>query len=181
MADASVRPASPEDAPAIARVQSAVWARVYGGVLPRAALEVAVGDAAVATWEQAIGLPPSPRHRVLVAVSGDAVAGFAALGPAEDPDLAEVAAGEIFALCVDPQREGAGHGSRLVNASADVMSGLGVAHLHVWLSPYETALRRFLEAAGWAADGAHRRLDLRGDGAVVVDQTRLATALSPPG
>lgn len=180
-AESSVRPAAAGDAAAIARVQAAVWARVYADVLPAAELEVAGGAAAVATWEQAIDLPPTPRHRVLVALGGDEVVGFAALGPAEDPDLTEVAAAEIFALCVDPAREGAGHGSRLVNAAADVMRGLGVRYLHVWLSSHESTLRRFLESAGWEHDGARRRLDLRGDGAVVVDQERLAAAIAPPG
>jgi hypothetical protein len=34
--------------------------------------------------------------------------------------------------------------------------------------------------AGWAPDGAHRELDLRGDGAVRVKQVRLHTALGDP-
>jgi hypothetical protein len=38
-------------------------------------------------------------------------------------------------------------------------------------------LRQFLTDAGWAPDGAHRELDLRGDGEVLVKQVRLHTDL----
>ena len=38
-------------------------------------------------------------------------------------------------------------------------------------------LRPFLESAGWAADGAHRSLDLHDDGTVVVAQVRLNASI----
>jgi hypothetical protein len=67
-----------------------------------------------------------------------------------------------------------------VNAVADVARLDGVRHLHAWLANDETDLRAFLESAGWAEDGAVRELDLAGDGAVVVQQRRLRTALVAP-
>lgn len=179
MPDASVRPATPADAAAIASVQAAVWSQVYAGLLPPETLAAAGSADARATWEQAIGTPPSPRHRVLVALAGDEVVGFAAVSPATDPDLDPDADAELHAVCVAPDRAGQGHGSRLVNATADVMRGLAVAHLHVWLSDREAGLRTFLETGGWADEGARRRLDLRGDEEVVVDQVRLGTSLGP--
>lgn len=178
MADASVRPASPGDAPAIAAVQGAVWSQVYAGVLPAEVLAGAAGPDALAAWERAVALPPSSRHAVLVADAGGEVVGFAAVAPSEDLSPGEV---ELQALCVAPDRAGAGHGSRLVNAVADVLSGLGVTVVRVWVSPYEQVLRRFLEKAGWAEDGARRQLDLHGDGSVVVDQVRLAVSIAEHG
>lgn len=177
MADASVRPATPEDAPELARIQAAVWAGVHGAGLPADLLE-AVGSAeAVASWQTAIAEPPSTRHRVLTALSDDRVVGFAALAPAADPDTIASLDGELLALCVDPNAAGGGHGSRLVNAVADLAREDGVHHLHVWLADAETDLRAFLAGAGWGDDGASRSLDLRGDGEVLVGQTRLRTAL----
>jgi GNAT superfamily N-acetyltransferase len=180
MADASVRPATPQDAPEIARIQAAVWAQVYRDVLPPATLDDVASAEAAATWRDAVGHPPSPRHRVLTALAGEDVVGFAALGPATDPDLAPDRDAELHALCVDPARTGAGHGSRLVNAGADVLRAAGFGSLHVWLTDRETGLREFLEKAGWADDGARRSLDLRGDGAVLVEQVRLRTVLAEP-
>jgi len=182
VADTSVRPASPDDAPALAAVQAAAWQEAYEGHLPAADLAGLVAAArspeSAAAWEAAVRTAPSPRHRVLVAVDHGEVAGLVALAPTADPDLDPAADVEVQALCVAPQRTGAGHGSRLVNAAADVMGELGVRTLTVWVSAGEERLQAFLGAAGWAADGATRRLDLRGDGAVLVDQVRLRVALS---
>ena len=176
VADASVRPASTADAPELARIQAAVWGAAHSD-LPADVLE-AVGSAeAAAQWASAAADPPSPRHRVLTALAGERVVGFAALAPASDPDTVPSLDGELLALCVDPAETGRGHGSRLVNAAADLARIDGVGHLHAWLSDGEADLRAFLVGAGWAADGATRSLDLRGDGDVVIDQTRLRTAL----
>lgn len=181
MPDASVRPARPEDAPVIAQVQARVWRRAYAGVLPEAVVDAVGGDSGALTWEATIREAPSARHRVLVAADETgAVVGFAALAPSGDPDLDPETDAELHALCVDPGHEGAGHGSRLVNACADVLRGLGTARLQIWLGDPDARLRAFLESAGWADDGATRSLDLRGDGEVLVAQRRLATELGSP-
>jgi len=177
MADASVRPAVPADAGDIARVQAAAWSRTYAGLLPAEDLAAAGSDRAEATWRDAVASPPSERHRVLTALSGQQVVGFAALSPAADPDLVPAQDGELHALCVDPERAGAGHGSRLVNAAADVMRAAGFEHLTVWLTEREGPLQDLLQKAGWEPDGAARSLDLRGDGEVLVGQVRLRTRI----
>ena len=180
MADASVRPATPGAAEELARIQGVVWAGVHGDALPDDLL-AAVGSAAAADrWRSAIEAPPSPRHRVLTALAGDRLVGFAALAPSSDPDTDPDRDGELLTLCVDPAASGSGHGSRLVNAVADVGRGDGYQHLHAWLAAAETDLRAFLVGAGWDDDGATRSLDLRGDGDVVVEQTRLRTTLVDP-
>jgi GNAT superfamily N-acetyltransferase len=177
MADASVRRAVSGDAPGIARVQGAVWARIYAGVLPAELIAGVAGEDGAETWRQVVAEPPTDRHRLLVALDGDRVVGVAALAPASDPDLVPPLDAELHAFCVDPDEEGSGHGSRLLNASADVMREAGFSHLHVWLGEPERGLWTFLEGAGWAADGATRTLDLRGDEQVLVEQVRLRTSL----
>jgi hypothetical protein len=47
-----------------------------------------------------------------------------------------------------------------------------------WLPATADDLRAFLAGAGWAPDGAHRTLDLTGDGSVTVKQVRLHTSLA---
>jgi GNAT superfamily N-acetyltransferase len=76
-----------------------------------------------------------------------------------------------------PDRAREGHGSRLVNASIDYLRDDGFMRAQVWLADTDRNLRDFLEAAGWADDGARRRLDLRGDGDVLVDQLRLNASI----
>jgi GNAT superfamily N-acetyltransferase len=150
---------------------------VHQDGLPAEVLAAAGSSDAVAQWRAAAGYPPSARHHVLTATDGSRVVGFAALIPAGDPDTVPALDGELIALHVDPQAQGAGHGSRLVNAVADVARDDGVHHLYAWLADAEVALCDFLVASGWAHDGAIRELDLTGDGRVLVGQARLRTAL----
>jgi GNAT superfamily N-acetyltransferase len=177
MADASVRRAVTGDATGIARVQGAVWAHLYADVLPAEVLVEVAGQGGADTWAAAIATPPAERNRLLVALDDVRLVGVSALSPATDPDLVPRLDAELHVFCVDPDEEGRGHGSRLLNASADVMRELGFSHLHVWLGEPERGLWTFLEGAGWAPDGAVRTLDLRGDSAVVVEQVRLRTSL----
>ena len=86
MADVSVRPASPDDAPAVAAVQAASWKETFAGTLPPAVLDMLRGAQAVEQWRLAAAEPPSRRHHLLVAQAGSDVVGFAALAPASDPD-----------------------------------------------------------------------------------------------
>jgi hypothetical protein len=44
-----------------------------------------------------------------------------------------------------------------------------------WLPAEDDTLRTFLTEAGWGPDGAHRTLDLLGDGTTTVQQVRLHT------
>ena len=72
------------DAHRIADIQTRSWQA--GGGLPAAVLDSLVDGAVQESWAVAITMPPSPRHRVLVAVADGVVVGFAATLPASDPD-----------------------------------------------------------------------------------------------
>jgi GNAT superfamily N-acetyltransferase len=177
MADVSVRAAAPSDAEAVARVQHAAWRDAYTDLLPEDVLAAVASPEAAERWRQAVTAPPSPRHRVLVALAGPEVVGFTAFGPAEDPDLDAAVDAELHALCVRPDRTREGHGSRLINAAVDHLRDDGFLRAHTWLGSADDVLRGFLVGSGWDADGAHRSLDLRGDGDVVVPQVRLHTGI----
>jgi len=178
VADVSVRPAQPGDAAAMGAVQLRAWRSSYAGVLPADVLAGLDAEAFGATWERAIRLRPDARWGVLVALAGADLVGFAATGPAEGhPDLDGVETAELHALVVDPERTGSGHGSRLQAAVVDTARDAGFRRLCTWVADGDSALRRFLESSGWAADGAVRELDLRGDGEVLVGQARLRTVL----
>jgi GNAT superfamily N-acetyltransferase len=176
VADMSVRAATADDARAVAAVQAAAWKQTFGGTLPPAVLDLLRGPQAIEAWRLAAAQPPSRRHHVLVAEAGPDVVGFAAMGPATDPDTHAETDAELVAIGVLPDRIGEGHGSRLVNAAVDHLRNDGFATARVWVTGSDP-LRPFLEGAGWAADGAHRTLDLHDDGAVVVAQVRLHASI----
>jgi GNAT superfamily N-acetyltransferase len=114
---------------------------------------------------------------VLAAVTGAPqreVAGFASAGPATDADRWPGTDGEVYELRISPERVGCGHGSRLVQAVADTLTGDGFHTISIWALEADTALRRFLESAGWALDGARGELDV----GTSVPVVRLHTAIS---
>jgi GNAT superfamily N-acetyltransferase len=178
-ADVSVRVAWADDAGAIARVQLRSWPSLYGGLVPAEAIPSGpeAEEGAAAAWAESLRKPGDARNRVLVALERNRVCGFAITGPAVDPDADPVADAELRELTLDPAERRKGHGSRLLQAAADTMSADRFTRAVTWVPVGDDALRAFLTEAGWAADGAHRELQLDESGDVRLKQVRLHTAL----
>jgi len=177
-ADVSVRVGWADDARGIAEVQVRAWRAQYAGLLPAEVLEALDPVDFAAAWQASLDRPNDARNRVLVALERNAVRGFAITGPASDPDADPIADGEISELTIDPEQTRNGHGSRLVQACADTLRADKFTTALVWLNADDDVRRAFLTAAGWGPDGAHRELDLHGDGSVKVKQVRLHTDLA---
>lgn len=175
MADVSVRPARPADAERVATVQLSTWRTAYADLLPADALDVPHEQVA-ALWLRAVEVPPSPSHRVLVAMERDDLVGFAALAPAEDDDRDPATTSELAALLVEPRWGRRGHGSRLLAAAVDTWRQDGVLTAVAWAWEGDAATRSFLTSAGWELDGTARGLDT---GPRVQRQVRLHASLEP--
>lgn len=172
----TVRTAWAADAEGIAAVQARAWRSAYADLLP-AVMLADLDDARVAeSWRTALVRPPSGQHHVLVALDDDSIVGFTATAPCADAD-AEGVDGEVLVFHVDPGATRRGHGSRLLSALAETLRADGFLRAYVWLFAADDPQRQFFASAGWAPDGAHRELDLYGDGEVVSRQVRLHTAL----
>ncbi len=102
------------------------------------------------------------------------VVGFVSAGPATDADRWPGTDGEVYELRILPERTGQGHGSRLLHAAAGTLAEDGFSVLYTWALSADTALRRFLESSGWAADGARGELDVGAS----VEILRLHTTIS---
>lgn len=203
MADVGVRAARHDDVAAVTSTQIRAWKHGYRNFLPEGPLEQMTGPAAEALWrrqwDEAITSPPSPRHRVLVAVEqvvldtdafpalgpggveaaaasrgAERVAGLASHAPAEDPDLDPTTTGEMLTFLVDPDHVRRGHGSRLLNATVDHLREDGYHTIVTWVFADNHAVLGFLESAGWGEDGAERVLNIGRP----VRMVRLATDIS---
>jgi GNAT superfamily N-acetyltransferase len=189
MALGFVRPATPDDAVEIARVQLSTWRHAYRRILPRDVVEGLDETWMAHRWRTSIEDAPSPRHRVLVAVEQAEQAylvGFtatgevdeAALAPDEDsasmlrPDIASVTD-----LLIEPRWGRRGHGSRLLAAATDLWRSDGFTTAIAWAFEADTAMRTFLTSAGWEPDGATRALDVDD---LLIPQVRLHTSLADP-
>jgi GNAT superfamily N-acetyltransferase len=162
-ASVSVRPARPDDAAEVARIQAVTWRTAYRSVLPAAVLDEWDEAVAAEAWRNAVTAPPTPGHGLLVAVERDALVGFAAFGPAElgaaDRPHPAGPTTEIATLLVEPRWGRRGHGSRLLAAVADLARATGVARLQIWLLEQDRVSARFFESAGWDRAGWVRTLD----------------------
>jgi GNAT superfamily N-acetyltransferase len=184
MAVGFVRPARPEDAAEIARIQLVTWRTAYRRMFPPHVL-ANLDEAYLARgWTEAITATPSPKHRVLIAVeqseAAGATVGFAASGPADEQALApeeqplgdDVAA--ITDLLVEPRWGRRGHGSRLLSACVDLWREDGFKTAVAWAYEADPAMQKFLTSSGWQPDGVGRALDVDD---MLVNQLRLHVAL----
>jgi GNAT superfamily N-acetyltransferase len=185
MALGYVRPARPDDAGEIARIQLTTWRVAYRRLLPAAALDRLDEAWLAENWRAAIEAPPTSRHRVLVAVEQaeqSYLVGFAGSGPVDEQALApgeprdtlddQVAA--VTDLLVEPRWGRRGHGSRLLAATVDLWRADGFSAAVAWTYDGDAATRKFLTSAGWEPDGATRALDVED---MLVPQSRLHTSL----
>lgn len=185
MALGYVRPARPDDAGEIARIQLSTWRSAYRRMLPRQVLDDLSADWMAERWHDAIESPPSARHQVLVAIEQaeqSYLVGFAAAGPADEAALApgeqrpgtgdDVVA--VTDLLVEPRWGRRGHGSRLLAACVDHWRDGGFDTAVAWAYQRDTAMIKFLTGAGWAPDGASRALDVDN---LLVPQVRLHVSL----
>jgi GNAT superfamily N-acetyltransferase len=178
MADVSVRPARPDDADEIGRIQVLTWRTAYAAILPAPILESLSEADAAAAWAAAIATPPSPRHHVLIAQEQQWRVGFVALGPAEDLEADDPEPERTVALApilVEPRWGRRGHGSRLLAAAVDHARADGMTRAVAWIPEGDTPSREFLLSAGWAPDGLARALDT---GAGELREIRLHTLLT---
>jgi len=171
VADVSVRPALPADSERIGAIHAETLRLAaeagLGRDLPDEAADGLGPAAFAAQWRAAIDAPPTPLHRVLTALDGQVIVGFAALAPA-DGDLPHAGAAlqaEIVALEVAPDRVRAGHGSRLLAACAEILRQQDAVAVLTWCVQGDQARTRFLTSAGFAPLGVRRRFAV-GDGEI---------------
>ena len=177
-ADVSVRIAWNDDARGIAEVQLAAWRVSYADLLPAAELEAFDVTRFAEGWHTSLTRPKDARNRVLVALERNRIVGYAIVSPCADPDSDPVADGELSDFTVLPTEQRKGHGSRLQQAAVDTLAADRFTRALTWVGATDDTLRAFMAAAGWEPDGAHRELDLYGDGSVTVKQIRLHAAIT---
>jgi GNAT superfamily N-acetyltransferase len=90
-------------------------------------------------WREVL-LTGTTATRLAVAPDG-AVTGFVSCGPRRDPHLP--ADGEIYALYLRPEAQGAGLGRRLFHAAARIQRARGTARLGLWVLATNVRARGF--------------------------------------
>jgi ribosomal protein S18 acetylase RimI-like enzyme len=148
-AGGAVRPAVPQDAPAIAAVHVATWRDAYRGLLPDDFLAGLVVGEWADRWRGRLAAPAAGIF-TLVFESDGRVRGFVSGGP----DRLGLAGGEVFAIYVHPDCQGLGAGRRLLCAGARCLAEAGLSEARLWVLADNHPARSFYESQGWRADGA---------------------------
>jgi ribosomal protein S18 acetylase RimI-like enzyme len=144
-----IRPATPDDAEAVARVHVETWRAAYAHALS------AEGLASLSVTQRTELHRRSPP--VVAEVDGEIV-GFVSVGPGTDPDTD----GELYAIYVLPEHWGSGVGRALMQAGEERLRELGHEHAILWVLEDNPRARRFYEAAGWTLDGTRRPIEIFG-------------------
>ena len=159
---ALIRPAEPGDEPGIARVHVASWQDAYAGHMPAEFLAGLDVEQRTENWRQRLPAAGRSRGGVLVAVSGEDVAGFVHFGPSRDADADPGRTGEIGAIYLRPASIGQGIGRLLMDGAVAGLIELDYGNATLWVLDGNARARRFYERAGWAPDGAVMTDDSRG-------------------
>lgn len=143
----SIRPATPADAPAIARIHVETWRSAYRGILPDAHLAALSIERRTAGWEKNLRANPGT---TLVAETNGAVVGWISFGPCRDDGEAHEA--EIYAVYVEAALQRAGVGGVLMTEAEARLAALfpTAARISLWVLERNSVARRFYERRGYA-------------------------------
>lgn len=165
-----LRPARPDDAPAVAGVHVRAWQAGYRGILPDDYLDGLRAEDRASRYT--FGATDPDRPQTIVAEIDGAICGFATTAPAPADDAP--GAGELCALHVDPTAWRRGIGTALLTAARARLVDLGFPTAVLWVLAGNDRAARLYVADGWHLDGAPRSTEIWG---VQIDAIRYARAL----
>ncbi len=146
----TIRPAEPDDAPAIAKVHVETWQAAYRGIIPQEYLDMLTVQNRTMGW---VRLLTRERVNLLTLVSEDndgRVVGFASGGRVRHAEPRFQA--EISSLYVTPRAQGNGHGRRLFMALSNRLAERQLKGLFVWVLADNPA-RGFYDTLGGQETG----------------------------
>ncbi|MFE3452181.1 GNAT family N-acetyltransferase [Nonomuraea sp. NPDC059194] len=140
-----VRPATPDDAPAIETVRIQTWKFAYRGAMPDALLDdLAVTEQNVSLGRRAL---VSGRARAFVAEAAGEVVGFSRYGGSRDDKSDD----EVYAIYVLPAHLSTGLGRALMTATVETIPAERTVGL--WVLAANPRARRFYESFGFEESG----------------------------
>lgn len=158
-----IRPATVDDARALAAVHVASWQAAYRGLLPADYLDQLEPGQRLAMWERFLAATDWPRRGTLVAETGTGdLVGFASVCPARDAMTGRATTGELTGIYVVPAHWGTGVGRALMTAAVARLREAGFAQATLWVLHGNMRARRFYELAGWTADGTEKEVVVAG-------------------
>jgi len=165
--DVTIRPATPQDAGAIARIHIASWREAYAGIVPDEYLASLDEDAREERWTAILSDEPS---RTWIARVAQRTVGFASIGPSRDED-AEPGDLELYSIYLDPESWGRGVARDLMRTILSEVPE--TTPMSLWVIADNGRAQHFYKRHGFAADSIER-LEQYGDKSVTEVRYRRA-------
>ena len=147
----NVRPAAPDDADAIGRIQVETWRAAYTGLMPDEAIASFDVGERQRLWREGLNRTPRPGSATFVVEDGGEVVGFATVGASRDDEAGDEA--ELYAIYLHPSRWSRGLGAALLQRAEESMRASGFRRALLWVLEGNERAERFYRAAGWEQDG----------------------------
>ncbi len=182
MSPVTVRPAVPDDAPALTHVHIRTWQVAYAGIVPDPYLRSLDDqyEQRLARTRQRLSDGGSPASTLVATVDG-AVAGFAVYGPyRREDDTLDPVDGEVMAIYVHPDHQGRGAGRGLMDAAVAALRAAGRGAVRLWVLEENHPARRFYERYGFTADGTRHFFRVQLPDGTGVDLPELRYTLPVP-
>lgn len=150
-----MRPATPDDAFAIAELKVITWRDSYNGLMPEQALSNLDALAEAPHWRDWL----SDKESGLIALlleEGDRLVGYALAGPMRfgDREGSEIEAdAEIYALYIHPVYQKTGLGKRLMAGLCERLIDAGFAKVGLWMVGGNDKAEQFYRAIGGEEQG----------------------------
>lgn len=152
----SIRQATREDTPAIARIINASWRAAYAGIVPQDALDALSDEKKQA--QLAAGLERSSKMRYYVLEEDGVPVGAASLHPTRDEDLPS--AGEFSFFYLLPAFWRGGYGTLLLAHIEREAKTRGFPSLCCWTLEENARAIAFYEKNGYRCDGARQQVTI---------------------
>jgi GNAT superfamily N-acetyltransferase len=155
-----IRPATPQDAHAVAAVRAISWQATYRGTVPDSYLDALAPAESEERW-RAVAAGEIPGAELLVCEADGKIVGFAAYGAARPPQFGY--GGELYATYYLPEAMGKGYGTQTVRDVVRGLARLGHDDMIVWVMEANARGRRFYEGIGGAVvHGSRQSFEIDG-------------------
>ncbi|NHD17194.1 MULTISPECIES: GNAT family N-acetyltransferase [unclassified Actinopolyspora] len=160
----TVRRATVDDVPAIARINVASWRSAYRNLVPEEALTELDSDEIARSYRELLA-SPVPERAILLARRADTIAAFSGVSPVRVPQrdaYPEHRTGELVSLYADPQWLGRGAGRAVHDAALGHLADHGFTRAVLWILEGNDHAADFYQRHGWTPDVVERHVELAG-------------------
>lgn len=151
-----IRRATPDDAPALAKVHIDSWQSAYRGLVPDSHLAKLDYGRRAGSFRESLSTHSEETY--LVEQNGEVV-GFLTLGACRDSDVDHDTTGEIWGIYLGPQHWRKGIGRFLCREGERILQSRGYVKAVLWVFEANEQARGFYEAMGFKADGSTKVLN----------------------